>query len=326
MSERIDIALGFDGRYVPHAANMMAAIVRHAPGAKLRFILLQADVSANEKARLESAIPGPEFVWIDVGDDDLPAYSERGHFNRTVLFRLGLETMAPADCKRVLYVDADAIVVGDIRELWAFDLGPHAIGAATDCYLDADTFAATWGLSKDGRYFNAGVQVIDLEKVRAGRFFTKALDFVVEHDKKLLYVDQDALNYVFWKNSAVLEPTWNVQRYLKPHEIANETAPDKRWGHAWPRLIHYIGTEKPWMRNVWHPWAWLYWENMLRTPYANEVRKAFGMGFLQLMRLRLRWWVRRPRGKMPEPRATRAASVEPTKAPLGLTEARSAKS
>jgi lipopolysaccharide biosynthesis glycosyltransferase len=294
MSDRIDIAFGFDGRYAPHAANVMASIVRHAPGAKMRFIVLQADVTPEQKRRIEQAAPGPDYVWVDVGDDDLPAYATRGHLNRTVLFRLGLETLAPADCKRVLYIDADTIVLGDIREMWNADLGPHAIATVTDCYQDADKFAELWSLPKGGRYFNAGVQVIDLEKVRAGKLFSKALDFIVQHDEKLLFGDQDALNYVFWKNAATLEPTWNVQRFLKRDEIANEKAPDRRWGHATPRLIHYIGTEKPWMRNVWHPWAWLYWENMKRTPFAAEVRQAFRMDFLQMMRLRLRWMLRKP--------------------------------
>ena len=292
--ERIDVAFGFDGRYVPHAANVMASIVRHAPGAKLRFIVLVVDVTAEQKRRMEQAAPGPEFVWVDVGDDDLPAYSTRGHLNRTVLFRLGLEKLAPTDCKRVLYIDADTIVLGDIREMWRFDLGDHAIAAATDCYQDADKFAELWSLPKGGRYFNAGVQVIDLARVRAEGLFGRALDFVVEHDEKLLFGDQDALNYVFWKKAATLEPTWNVQRFLTRDEIARETAPDRKWGHASPRLVHYIGTEKPWMRNVWHPWAWLYWENLKRISFAQDVRAAFRMDFLQMLRLRLRWLLRKP--------------------------------
>jgi lipopolysaccharide biosynthesis glycosyltransferase len=293
-NQRIDVAFGFDGRYVPHAANVMASIVRHAPGANMRFIVLVADVTAEQKRRTELAAPGPEYVWVDVGDDDLPAYATRGHLNRTVLFRLGLEKLAPADCERVLYIDADTIVLGDIREMWNADLGGHAIAAVTDCYQDADKFADLWSLPKGGRYFNAGVQVIDLAKVRAEGLFTRALDFVVEHDTKLLFGDQDALNYVFWKNAATLEPTWNVQRFLTRGEIAGETAADRKWGHAMPRLIHYIGTEKPWMRNVWHPWAWLYWENLKRISFAQDVRAAFRMDFLQMMRLRLRWMLRKP--------------------------------
>lgn len=304
MTGRIDIAMGFDARYTTHAANVMTSIVRHAPGAKLRFIVLQTDVKDAERRRIEAAVGAAEVVWVEVGEADLPAHATRGHLSRAMLFRLGLETLAPQDCARVIYVDADTIVLGDVRELWEADLGDAPIGAVTDCYQVADKFAEAWSLPRGGRYFNSGVLLIDLAKVRAGKLFSRALAFVVEHDDKLLFSDQDALNHVFWKNAAVLEPTWNVQRYLSRDEITGETAPDRRWGQPSPRLVHYIGTEKPWMKNVWHPWAWLYWENLRRTPFAADVKRASGMGFLQMMRLRLRWWIKRP-GKVqmgPAPR------------------------
>src|ERR1043165_2258044 len=128
----IDVALGFDHRYIPHVANVMSAIMRHAPGANLRFILLSSGLSEEQKRRMETVAAGAKFFWVEVGDDDLPAYADRGHLNRTVLYRLGLEWMAPADCHRVIYIDADIVLMGDIRELWNADLGPHAIGAVTD--------------------------------------------------------------------------------------------------------------------------------------------------------------------------------------------------
>lgn len=307
MSERIDIALGFDGRYVPHGANVIASVVRHARGAKFRFIVLQADVTPEQKKRMEAVAPGAEFVWCDVRDDDMPNYT-RGHLNRAILFRLGLEALAPADCRRVLYIDADTVVVGDVRELWAADLGGYPAGAVTDCYQDAEEFAGTWNLPKGGRYFNSGVMLIDLDKVRAGKLFTKTLAFVAENGPKLLFGDQCALNNIFWKNTAVLEPTWNVQRYIKDEEIVSETAPDRRWGHAQPRLIHYLGTDKPWIRNAWHPWAWLYWENLKRTSFIDDVKASAKVDFLQMLRFRFRWLVKRPRVAMPRQGAVVATS------------------
>jgi len=293
MSECIDIAMGFDGRYAPHAANVMASIIRHAPGARLRFILLQSGVSEATKRRTEATARGAAFVWIEVREEDLPDFTH-GHLNRTVLFRLGLEALAPQDCGRVVYVDSDTIVLGDIRELAAVDLGGHALGAVTDCYQDADRFATAWSLPKGGRYFNSGVLVIDLVKVRAEKLFSRAIDFVARNGDRLLFADQDGLNFAFWNRSAVVEPTWNVQRFATRAEIAAETAPDRRWGHKRPRLIHYIGTEKPWMRNVWHPWAWAYWDNLKRTPFIQEVVQTYRMDFVQRMRLRLRWMLRKP--------------------------------
>jgi hypothetical protein len=77
--------------------------------------------------------------------------------------------------------------------------------------------------------------------------------------------------------------------------MANERSEERRLNGSAPELVHFIGFEKPWMPGVWHPWAWLYWQNLARTPFAKEVARDFGMTFYQLMRLRLRWWIKRPR-------------------------------
>ena len=114
--------MGFDARYVPHAANVMASIMRHAPGAKLRFIVLVADVTAETEAAHGAAAPGRGVCLGRCRRRRPSGVCTRGHLNRTVLFRLGLETLAPEDCGRVIYVDADTIVLGDIREMWNVDL------------------------------------------------------------------------------------------------------------------------------------------------------------------------------------------------------------
>lgn len=286
---RIDIAMGYDRRYAAHAATVVSSIVRNAPGAELRFLMLHPDVDRETQARLESVAPGAAFVWIEVGDKDLPAYATRGHLNRTVLFRLGLETLAPADCTRLLYIDADMVVLGDIRELWASDLGGAAIGAVLDGYIDSADFARRWALPNNGeRYFNAGLQLIDLAKVREQKLFSRALQFVIENDEKLLLGDQDALNYVFWGRWTPLDPVWNVQRYLNREEIARELN-----GKA-PALVHFIGTQKPWMANIWHPWAWIYWDAVRHTPFADDVARAFGVTPYHRARYLLRWLLKRP--------------------------------
>ncbi len=288
--QAIDIALGFDANYAPHAGVVVTSIVANARGARLRFIMLHPGIDAVTRGRVEATAPGAKFVWVTVGDDDLPAYATRGHLTRAVLFRLGLEKLAPGNCKRLIFVDCDMVVLGDIRELWEIDLGGRALGAVVDCYQDAAEFAQLWGLAVDGaRYFNAGLQVIDLEQVRRKRLFSAALAFVVANDEKLLFGDQDALNYVFWGRWAELDPAWNVQRYLKPREISAAG-----WRRSSPALIHFVGMHKPWMPDVWHPWAWLYWRYARQTPFAQEVAAANKMNFYQQMRLKLRWWLRRP--------------------------------
>jgi lipopolysaccharide biosynthesis glycosyltransferase len=275
---------------------VIASVARNALGANIHFIMLHNGVDAQLQKRVEGVAPQAHFLWIEVGDKDLPAYEDRGHLNRTVLFRLGLETLAPAECKRVIYLDADIVVLGDVRELWASDLDGAPLGVVRDAYVDADEFAQKWGRPVGKSfYFNAGMMVIDLEKIRAERSFSAALDFVVKHNSELLLGDQDALNYTFWGRWTSVDPAWNVQRYLSPKERAEEQQElSRRWRRATPAMVHFIGMEKPWMPNVWHPWAWMYWAALKHTPFEREVAATNRMDAYQLMRLRARWWLRRP--------------------------------
>lgn len=287
MTARTDIAMGFDARYAPHAAAVVASVIRHAPGGRFRFIFVHDGIEEGLRKRVESVAPGQDFLWLQVSDDDLPEF-EYGHLSRAILFRLGLEALAPRECGRILYLDSDTAVMGDVRELAAQDLKGEAIGAVQDQYVDAAEFAVRWGLpAGDARYFNSGVLVIDLERVRAERLFTKAIEFVARHGSdKLPYGDQDSLNYVLWGRWRGLDPVWNVQRFVRPHAIADGRA---------PALVHYIGLEKPWLPNTWHPWAWAYWENLKRTPFEADVVRAYNVRLHQLMRMRIKWWLNRPR-------------------------------
>jgi lipopolysaccharide biosynthesis glycosyltransferase len=144
MVETIDIGLGFDGPYAPHAAALIASIVRYAPTARRRFIILYTGVSANLRSKVEIVAPNAQFVWVEVKNTDLPRLVDHGHFSRAILFRLGLENLAPTDCRRVLYLDSDLIALRDIGELWSVDLGTYPIGAVVDAYIDPAAFACRW--------------------------------------------------------------------------------------------------------------------------------------------------------------------------------------
>jgi lipopolysaccharide biosynthesis glycosyltransferase len=291
----IDLGFGFDGRYAPHAAALIASIIRYAPTARMRFIILCEGVSANLRSKVEMIAPNARFAWIEVKDEDLPCFTDRGHFNRTILFRLGLENLAPADCRRILYLDSDLIALSDIGELWNVDLETYPIGAVADAYVDPVAFAHRWQLSPPSKYFNSGVLLIDLQKVRAGRMFSAAIEFLKKNGRDLLFSDQDALNWVFWNQCHFLEIAWNVQRHMVIASLERNLSADKRLGDRSPLLVHYTGPEKPWQLGGYHPWAWLYWDNLARTPFAVEVAKSHGVRFHDRLRLWVRWLRRHPR-------------------------------
>jgi len=294
LSNRIDIALGFDANYAPHAAGVISTIVALAPDANFRFLILYDVLDARLQQRIQSCAPRAEWVWLQVRESDVPPFADRQYFNRSTLFRLGLEALAPADCSRVLFLDSDIALLRDVRDLWKADLQGYPLGAVSDAYLDPSAFQERWGLEPGGAYFNAGVLLIDLDAVRAGHIFSRAIAFIAEHDQKLPYHDQDALNWAFWKNWVPLESIWNVQRHMAMPEIVREIPESRRLNGRLPALVHYLGAEKPWHKKTWHPWAWAYWRGMARTPFLREVSQKNGVTGLMRFRMWLRWLRRGP--------------------------------
>lgn len=304
--DTIDIALGFDANYAPHAAAVIASVVAHAPRARFRFIILHAGLDAALQARIAASAPGMSFIWIAVSDDDMPPFAGREHFSRAILFRLGLEKLAPQDCARVIYLDADITVLADVRELWAVNLDGAPVAAAIDGFVDPRLFAEAWRLPPGPDYFNSGVLVIDLARVRREGLFSKAIDFFVRNDAQLTLADQDALNWACWGRWTRIGVAWNAQRHMAIPSLIADIPEDRRLNREAPKIIHFTGPEKPWTPGAYHPWAWQYWKSLKRTAFARDARRAAGVGIAELLRLRLRWLLRRP-GRLHAAKATGAS-------------------
>lgn len=287
---RIDIALGFDDHYAPHAAAAIQSILAASPGAAFRFTLLHDGVPTERRKRIESRASGASFNWVQISDADIPAYASREHFSRAILFRLGLDTAAPADCNRIIYIDTDVICTRDIRELWSTDMGDFPIAAVEDCFVKPEEFAARWGLDpKAASYFNSGILLLNMESVRRDGGLKNAIDFVARHAAEIRFADQDALNTAFWGRWMKLDIIWNAQRHMAIPALSAELAPHMRLNRRAPAIIHFTGPEKPWTAGAYHPWAWLYWRALGKTAFFSEVSRNSGIGLLARARLLLRW-------------------------------------
>lgn len=295
-ADPVSVALGIDAAYAPHAAAVLASVARHVARPGLRVLVLHVGVPLEARARIEAAAPGAQVVWREIGEDDVPPMADREHFSRAILFRLGIEAHAPPEWRRLLYLDGDVIVADNLDELWRTDLSGAAVGAVTDCFVDAEAFAGRWGLDRaEARYFNSGVLLIDLEAVRREGLFTKAIGFAAANAAHLRFTDQDALNYALWGKWRRLETRWNVQRHMVIPALIAETPEERRLGTQRPAIVHYTGPDKPWLKRAYHPWSWLYWDNLARTPFLQEVARAEGMGPLRRLQLWQRWIRRRAR-------------------------------
>lgn len=297
--EVIDVALGIDANYAVHAAAVIASVSRYGKASRFRFIIVQEGVGPDLQKQIERLAPNAAFVWIEIGNDDVPAFQAREHLTRSTLYRLGLEKLAPVDCRRIVYLDADITVIGDISELWRTDLQSRPLGAVVDGFLAPDygngqLFHERWSLP-EGKYFNAGILVIDLQQVREKKLFSKTIEFLAEHGRELPFNDQDALNHVFHNDWLPLSVAWNVQRRQSVSWEVRTIPAEMQLGDQRPLIVHYTGPEKPWLSTGYHPWSWIYWESLAHTPFLRAVAQRQGVNRFKRVKLWLRWMMCKPK-------------------------------
>ena len=108
------------------------------------------------------------------------------HFTPYSMLRLFAD-LIPEIPDKIIYLDTDTIINNNLEKLWDIDIENYELGAVTDIYNWASP--SRWFKRF---YFNAGVLLLNMKKIRETGMFVKTRDLCL--NKKMLYMDQDALN------------------------------------------------------------------------------------------------------------------------------------
>jgi lipopolysaccharide biosynthesis glycosyltransferase len=215
----------------------------------------------------------------------------------TVWLRAFLPEQLP-DVDRVLYLDVDTLVTAPLEPLLATDLGGAPIAAVANVYSpDQRGRVHDLGISDHRRYFNSGVLLLDLDRMRAEKATDQLLGAVAERSADDLQMpDQDALNLVFHERWHPLHPRWNAQWKLwedqaSAAEYFGAAAADARRS---PAIVHFEGPTlcKPWHALNAHPWRNAWWDALRRTPFASARPQDRGVATTALRLLPEPWRVR----------------------------------
>lgn len=141
---------------------------------------------------------------------------------------------------KVLYIDVDTLVLGDLAELYSTPLSGNLIAAALG--RGASTFDHSWeakifkdlGLPGDTLYFNAGILVLDLDRWRKEKFAGRCMTYAAKYPELCTFWDQTIMNTLLVGRFAQFDRKWNQQF----------NGPDK--SYVKEGILHYCGPDKPW--------------------------------------------------------------------------------
>ena len=123
----------------------------------------------------------------------------------TIYFKLYIPLVLP-HLKRILYLDGDTLVYKDLGELFNLDFNDnYAMGYPFHNVQMMDK----WHV-KLVNYINGGVILFNIEKITKDNKDTELLDFSLKNNGRLYFLEQDALNLVFYNKTGILPLKYGI--------------------------------------------------------------------------------------------------------------------
>lgn len=262
VDEPIVLVCSADENYAMPMTVMLYSALANLKSKEVKILLfiLDGGIKPSTKRKIESSLQFNqlEIHWIEVERErfkNLPAK----HLTPAVYYRLSMAEVLPEQYTKVIYLDSDMVVLGDLQELWNIEIEEEYVLAVRDGSLISTATGLSnyqeLGLPPDALYFNSGLLVVNLQKWRDDQIGARAIQFVEKNHKTIHQFDQDALNAILVGKWREIDPRWNQlpQLYLIPIEAGFFDSPEKhRAALDDPLIIHYAGA-KPWHLGCDHP-------------------------------------------------------------------------
>jgi lipopolysaccharide biosynthesis glycosyltransferase len=255
----LHIALGFDENYIVPIYALLTSIFYNNRDSAIIFHVIATGLNEIEKDDIKEYVRknNAEIFYYSVNEEEvrksvyIPANT---HFTIATYYRLFFPSLMTGNVQKLLYIDSDTIVTGNLKELYNIDIGNAPIGAATD---SGPHPGEALGIKGKENYFNAGVLLINIKNWREQMVTENALKFLAQYPEKIKYVDQDALNATlidrWFRIDNKYNVTWfDVSLQVPKKELIKDTI-----------IIHYTTPNKPW-----HCLA----RNKLRTLYHHYLK------------------------------------------------------
>lgn len=210
----LNICYSSDKNYAKYLALSMLSILKTKnPEDRIYFHILDGGILNKDKNKILSlkkiADFEIEFIKVDnVKFINCPLkYTNR--LTKAAYYRLLLSDFIK-DIDRIIYLDCDVEVKCSLAELYNMDLEDYYMAGVYDYSFDKQRKR----LNLD-EYFNSGVLLIDLAKLREIDFTDKVFKFIEQNSDKLRLHDQDVINLYFKDKIKRIDSKWNAQCILK---------------------------------------------------------------------------------------------------------------
>jgi lipopolysaccharide biosynthesis glycosyltransferase len=276
--EEMNIMICINRAYIEYACVMLMSLKEHHKGKLLSVYIFHSELSDDDFQRMDAVIgsEGIELIPVYIpkgtaGDFEINGWVEESSF------RLMAADALDDSVDRILHLDVDILINGDITDFYETDFEDNYLVVCKDFLTDEMSRQKNRenGREENLPWFNAGVCLFNLQKLRQTgigfAFYREVL--LTYRNLKIKYPDQDVLNLVFtgkvkyrdglkYNYSPVFYKVYDQAHFYNTKEELDE--------HC--SIIHMAAGSTPW--NTTHKLAVcdMWWEYAKRTPFYSDIK------------------------------------------------------
>lgn len=262
----ISIAFGLDNNFAQQLAVTIVSILKSSSiKDHFHFYVLDGGLTEENKEKITrlKKIKKFDIDFIKMENEnfeDLPTIEYR--FSQAVYYRFNLPSLLNLD--KILYLDCDIFVKKSLREFYNIDISNKYAAVIQDYGMKKGVLKDRLEKLNLRNYFNSGVMLLNLKKIREDNIREKCFNFVEEYPDKIKFPDQCVLNHAFEENVLFVDEKYNFQ-YPQGDKEISECYKKNKNKYV---LLHFICELKPWSGKC-HPFEFEYNWLLSRTAFGK---------------------------------------------------------
>lgn len=265
----MNIAYACDDNYVIHTGISLISLFKNNEDAEeINIYLISVNISDRNIDEIRTIVTQYGRTLFIVPFEKLCPKLKLGSVGRhikTVYAKLFFGNLT--NVEKIIYLDSDVIINGSLREMFETDLKDNYFGCVAVMTKD---YCRLLGLPENQPFYNDGVAIVNVKKLKQDDMENKFLDFINSYDGNPPVLSEGTMNVVCRYKILTIHPKFNsVTAFFmyngKECRILsgeNDYYKDELLKEAKERpvVIHYLAgwMKRPWEIGCIHPFKDLY--------------------------------------------------------------------
>ena len=276
MCHEYQIVLITDENYLyPTIVTVTSILINKAHDTKYKIHIFCNSLSEKSKKLLSSIDSCLDIISFENEFSEFVGTHQ--HVSATALLKFKIADKFP-EYDKILYLDTDIIIQHDLSDLFNININGKYAAVVKD--MAGMLLQHTEKLLDLDNYFNSGMMLLNIKKMRQEKITEKLIYYKVHKDVNR-FMDQDCFNAVFGKKVIYLTCKYNYmpinQKEFKGNQVADfYNIPQDLIStfDSYASVIHLTNKEKPWVyKDVYGSalWAKYYYKSVLKN---NKIKYA----------------------------------------------------